>query len=372
MDEINLVTLREIYPKVIEDEYFKGTPFEAYVRDHCLVPFDGGAYMQNTFLYAPMIGGAYGIGQTFNTTKRQTLSGTFFDPKYYEVAIPEYKEIIQVVNKGSLAIFSLVDVDLRNAMNTISAITAIDMSLHGQASGGGVVGNRILHINGWEEAYNDGITPSWTGSRFPTYGTVARNGVIGSAMNSTPVWCGKPDGSTGPIQYPTMEETYQTASRNNVEPNLGVGNKAAYAYMKERLQVQQRFQQEKDPIWGMTGFRFNSAMCLKDDYFPSLKYGVNDPNLGNYLTGTFTVPSGVSAQSGLPTTGTTVTVGECWTWFNTQKVLFRLTDDPEYGYGFSGFLPAQDNTRVVGYIKAAQNMQFTAPWSGLSLYGIGG
>lgn len=363
MDPLNLTTLKEVYPRVIIDQYFKGTPLQAYIRDHCMVPFGGGAFMQNTHLFAPMIGGAYGIGASFNTMKRETMTGTIFEPKFYEVAVPEYKEVIQVLNKGPQALFSMIQTDLANAMNTISAIIAIDQALNGQT--------RPLHINGWTEALNDGITPSWDGNVYESYGTQARNGNIGSVLNSIPLWCGNSDGSVGAVSYALWEESYQDATIANQEPDLGATNKLGYALIKERMQVQQRFAQEKDPYWGVNGLRFNSAMVLKDDYFPSLKYGVNDPNLGNYLTGTFVVPADVSALSGLPEVGTTVTVGEVFCWFNTKNILQRITDDAEYGFGFSGFLPAQDNTKVVGYIKAALNNQYLAPRLMKQLYGIG-
>jgi len=35
-DKINLVTRKEIYPKIIEDWYFKETPFVAYYKQLCL------------------------------------------------------------------------------------------------------------------------------------------------------------------------------------------------------------------------------------------------------------------------------------------------------------------------------------------------
>lgn len=371
MDELNIVTLKEIYPKVIVDQFFKASPQLAYFRDHCMVPFGGGSFMQNTWLYAPMIGGAYAQGATWNITKRETLGATFFDPKYYEVSVPEYKEQIQVQNKGPLAVFSLVDTDLRNGMNTISAITAIACNQHGQAAGATVAGNRVLEMNGFPEAINDGLNPSYDGNVYPVYGGRTRNGIIGGAINSTPLWGGNPDGSLGMIQYPFMEMMYQTASIGNLEPDLIVGNKAIYAYMKERLEVKQRLQQERDPIWGAMGFRFNSAMVLKDDYFPSLKFGVNDPNIGNYLTGSFVVPASATAASGLPTPGTTVTVGEVLVMYNTQNILFRLSDDPEYGYGWTGFKPAQDNSRVVGQILAAQNLEFPSVRLHAQAYGFG-
>jgi hypothetical protein len=371
LDEINLTTLKEIFPKVIEDNYFLDTPFQAYLRARSLVPFGGGAFMQNTFLYAPMIGGSYAKGANFNITKRQTLAGTVFDPKYYEVSVPEYKEDIQVLNKGPLAVFSLIDVDLRNAMNTISAIIAIAMSLHGQASGSGITGNRPNDINGWIEAMNDGITPGWDGSIFTAYGTAPRNAVIGSALNSQPLWGGTSTGATAPITYQFLEEMYQIFSIGRVEPDLEVCNKALYAYIKERIQPQQRFSQERDPFFGVSGMRHNSAMILKDDYFPSLKFGVNNPDLGNYLTSSFTSPAAVGTQSNMPTQ-TVCTVGEVLAMFNTKKWLFRISDDPEYGFGFSGFVPAQDNTRVVGQVKAACNLECTAPRLQGQAFGFGG
>jgi hypothetical protein len=371
LDEINLTTLKEIYPRVIEDNFFLDTPFQAYLRARAMVPFGGGAFMQNVFLYAPLIGGSYAKGASFNITKRQTLAGTLFDPKFYEVSVPEYKEDIQVLNKGPLAVFSLIDIDLRNALNTISAIIAVAMSLHGQASGAGIVGNRPNDINGWIEALNDGITPGWDGSIFPNYGTQPRNGVITNKMNSVPVWVGTAGGATAPITFQILEELYQIASIGREEPDLEVCNKAVYAFIKERIQPQQRFAQERDPYFGCSGMRHNSAMILKDDYFPSLKFGQNDLDIGNWLTGTFTSPATVGTGSNMPT-ATLLTVGEVLAMFNTRKWLFRISDDPEYGFGFSGFVPAQDNTKVVGQEKAAVNLECTGPRYNLQAFGIGG
>jgi hypothetical protein len=336
-----------------------------------LVPFGGGSRMQNTFLYAPMIGGFYSKGDSFNVTKRQTLAGTVFDPRYVAVSVPEYKEDIQVTNKGPLAVFSLIDTDLANAMQTISAIVGVALSLHGQPSASGIIGNRPKAINGWIEAINDGVTPGWDGSTFPMYGTAPRNGVVKSALNSVPYWCGDQSGNAGMLSYNMILEAYTDACIGRERPNLGVANKAALAYAKERLEVKQRIISETDPIWGVKGFRFEDAMMLQDDYFPSLKYGTNDPDLGNYLTGTFTSPSSPPAASNMPGS-TTLTVGEVLVFYNTRKWLFRISDDKEYGFGFSGFVPAQDNTKVVGQVKAMVNLECTAPRLNKQLFGIGG
>lgn len=369
LDEINLTTLAEIYPTTIEDNFFLDTPFLAYLRAHCLTDFTGGANTRFTFLYAPMIGGAYARGDSFNIAKRQTLAGAVFDPKLYEVSIPEYLEDLEVINKGPLAVFSLIDTDLANAMHTISAIVGIAINRHGQVSGGGVIGNRPKEINGWAEAVNDGVTNAWDGSVFPTYGTATRNSAIGATLNSIPYWCGQQSGAAAPITYQVLEETYQDASIGREEPNLGVSNKAVYAYIKERIQPQQRFAQERDPYFGVSGMKMNSAMILKDDYFPSLRYGQNDPNLGNWLTAGFTSAATPSSFSNMPAS-TALTPGEVFNWFNTKKWLLRISNSSLFGFGFTGFKPAQDNTRVVGQILAALNLECVAPRLQKTLFGI--
>ena len=362
--ELNAVTLYEIYPRTVEDEFFLATPFLAYLRDHCLVPFTGGSFMQSAVRYASLIGGFYAPGAAFNLAKRQTITALTFDTRYCYVAIPEYQEQIQVENVGANAVASLLEADMQNGVDTINAITAVAVAQSGQ-------GSRSLAINGWAEALNNGVDPSWDGNIYTTYGNVTRNAAVGSTLNSVPQWCGDQAGNPGPIQYSQLEEGYQDASIGQKEPNLGTGNKAVIAYIKEKMVVQQRFQQEKDPVWGVTGFRFNNAMVMKDDYFPSLRYGKNDPVLGNYLTGSFTSPASPSAQSGLPAS-TSCTVGEVFCWFNTFDYLFRVSDSDQYGYGFSGFIPTQDNSRVVGTIRAMVNLQCLSPRTSKQFYGIGG
>jgi hypothetical protein len=371
--EVDLVTLHEIYPKVIEDLFFMDTALLAHFRAKCLVPFHGGAFMQNVFSYAPMVTGSYAKGQNWNINKRQTLGGTRFDPKYYVAVIPEFEEDVEVTNKGELAVFKLLDTDLRNGMNSISAASAVALANHGQASASGITGNRPNDINGWPEAYNDGLLPGWEGSIFPYYGTATRNAVMGSVLNSSPYWCGGADGSTGLITYGKMLTTYMQCSRGKQQPNLGCGNKGVIGFIEERIQPQQRFGQEQDPYWGVSGLKMKNALIMHDDYFPSTLYGVNDPDLGNYLASTvsYTAPSPIPTGSNFPAS-CTLYIGEPFVWFNTDKWLFRISDSKKYGYGASGFVPSQMNSRVVCVIRAAVNAECIAPWSGKQLLGIGG
>ncbi len=371
VDELSATTKYEIYPELVTDNFFLAVPELAYFRDHCLVPFGGGTFMQAVFRYASMIGGFYAPGSNFNITRRNTLAALQFDTRYLYVSIPEFKEEIQVENKGVNAVISILEADMQNGIDTANALVAVNMALSGQ-------GARSLAMNGWVEAIDDGITPQWDGTVYTSYGNQARNGDIGPALNSVPVFCGTSTGAAGVVQYSTLEEGYQDASIGKKEPNLAVGNKAVIAYVKEKLVVQQRFQQERDPVWGVMGFRLNNAMVLKSDYFPSLKYGKNDPILGNYLTATFASPGTTAnggtadAASNLPASGNTVTVGEVFNMYNTFDWLFRISDSEEFGFGFSGFVPTNNNTRIVGQIKAMVNLECLSPRTQKSFYGIGG
>lgn len=360
--ELNAVTLQEIFPRTIADDFFLATPLLAYFRDHCLVPFTGGLFMQSPIRYAPMIGGFYAPGSNFNLTKRQTLTAGQWTARYVYVSIPEYLEEISVINKGELAVAQILDADMQNGVDTLNGIVAVALAQSGQ-------GTRALAINGWSEILNNGVDPSWDGTIYTTYAGLTRNGAIGSAINSVPQWCGDAAGNPGIPSYPLLELGYQDACRGNKEPNLGVGNKGVIAQIKSQMVVQQRFQQERDPVWGVTGFRFNNAMILKDDYFPSARYGINDPVLGSSTTGTIAIGGSPSTQSGLPA-NTTVTVGGVFCFFNTFDFLFRISDSEQYGGGFSGFVPSQLNTRVVGQLKMMCNVQNPSPWSSKQFYGI--
>jgi hypothetical protein len=365
VDELNATTLYEVYPQTVTDNFFLAVPELAYFRDHCLVPFGGGSFMQAVFRYAPMIGGFYAPGSSFNIAKRTTLAALQFNPKYGYVSIPEYLEEVSVQNKGANAVVSILDADMQNGVDTANAIVAVAMANSGQ-------GARSLSINGWVEAIDDGLTPQWDGGVYTSYGEQARNGAVGSALNSVPVWCGTAAGAAGVIQYSTLEEGYQDASIGKKEPNLAVGNKAVIAYVKEKMVVQQRFQQERDPVWGVMGFRLNNAMVLKSDYFPSLKYGKNDPILGNYLTGTVDTTGMAPASASNFPANTVCTIGEVLNFYNTFDWLFRISDSEQFGFGFSGFVPAQNNTRVVGQVKFMVNLECLSPRTQKTFLGIGG
>lgn len=368
IDALNATTLKEIYPRVVRDVFFKNSPFLAYVRNN-VIPWSGGVSTDSAFIYDALIGGAYAKGQTFNLTKPETVAALTFTPRLYEVNITEYLEDVEIFNKGPQAVFSRVDLDMTNAMNTMNAIIAIALWRHGQASGSNISDDRSIHTNGISEALNNGTDPSWDGNIFSTYGGQSRNGVVGSTLNSIPKWCGDSSGAAGEISYSILAEGYQDACRGRLEPNLIVTNKAVYAYIQERLEAKQRLAQETDPIYGATGFRFNKCMVLKDDYAPSAVYGENNARLGNFTTSTFTSPASPTSRSGLPAS-TSCTVGEVLFMLNTDTWDFRVSDSPLFQFGFTGFKEQPDSTRVAGQMLAALTAICRDPQLNKQYYGI--
>jgi hypothetical protein len=138
----------------------------------------------------------------------------------------------------------------------------------------------------------------------------------------------------------------------------------------------QRFDQSaasvRDPYWGATGFRFKNAIVMRDDYFPSAIPGYADASnggLGNNLTSTIAYTALATNYNNFPTANATLTVGEVLCMFNTSRIKFRISDSREFGFNATDFIRAPDSTRIASQLKAAVNLEFTAPWTGIQGYG---
>lgn len=342
LDELNTSTQRNIVPGIV-DNVFKNDPLLAYMKKNNLEKFTGGTQIQENFIYDVLPnGGAYADGQTFSMVLAQVETGATFLPKHYVVPVTLSKNQIQIFNKGPEAVFRLVDSRLQNAALTMSAILAIALYNEGQST------TRSLELNGLAEILNDGTNNSWTGSAYSTYGTLSRSTTGGSVLKS-PLTLPTAN-IAGPITYKLLEEGYNSIVIGDEYPNLMVTTNLGMSYIKEKFQPQWRVETQDANI-GFNGVKFNQAMIIQSQYAPG-SAGVNDAKLGNYLA--------PSSQ------------GETLFFLNTKYFRFWVTDDPEFGFGFTGFKPAQDSLIVGGQYLFSGNVTCQAPRLNRHFYNITG
>lgn len=364
---VNIVARHEIYPGLIDDFWFTESALFSRLRE-TIQPFTGGTFTRSVFRFRPLTASFYKMGQTFNIQKVQTLGDSNFDMRLCQSSIPEFEEELMIYAKGENAVFSLLDEDLENGLQTITDLVSFALWGEGQTDDS--------QINGFAEFIGDGVLPQWNGFVATSYGGSTRNTNYGSTLNGNIYWAGNQAGGVGPINWPLLEQAYRAACRGSKEPDLIVSNKAAYSYMLAKQEPQYRIENNvQDPYWGGSGFKFHNAYVMVDEHAPSALYGLSDDDnfgLGNFKTAAFTNPV-TTAKNNFPTTSTAanLTPGEVIFILNTNEMVMRITDEPQYAFGFSGFLGAQDSNKLVGRIKAGLNFEGLGSRYQSTIYGIG-
>lgn len=358
LDQLNVATERYIQDNpALVDNFFQNDPLLAYLKLNVREDFTGGTLIQEGFVYGVLPGGGYGKGKEFNITEKQIEQSIQLVPRLFEVNVTMSLEDIKVFNKGPQAAFKLIDSRMTGAYMSLGAYVAIGQYLNGQSAG------YTFNLNGLAEAINDGTTNSFDTATYTTYGGITRNGAVGAALNSVPLNVG------GAIEYNQLEETYGDASFGNIEANLGVTTVKGYSYVKEKFQTQQRFNDTQDPAIGFNGMKFNSATLIKSRYCPG-----SDIATANTQSNVAAVAYLTETSNGAVTAYPTITTGETLWWINARKpyIRFYISDDPLFGFGFTGFKPAQGNTKVCGQVLLAANIVVPGPRYHKQLYGITG
>jgi len=357
LDQLNVSTQRYIRDNpALVDNWSQNDPLIAYAKLNARETFTGGTLIQEGFSFDNLIGGAYLKGKEFDITEKQVEQACQFNMKFFEVNVTLSQEDVEVLNKGPLAVFKLVDSRMTNAYQTLGAFMAIGQYLNGINAG------YTANFNGLAEALNDNTTASWDNNTYSTYGGITRGGQVGTALNSVPT------NVNGAIQYTTLENTYGNAEFGNIQPNLGVTTVKGYSYIKEKFQTQQRFNDTQDPAIGFNGLKFNSATLIKSRYCPGSDIASTTTATNKTAVSYLTQSSG-GAVTAYPTLA--VASSETLFWLNCRKPYFNfyISDSPRYGFGFTGFKPAQGNTKVAGQVLAACALTFE-PRYHQQLYGI--
>ena len=287
--------------------------------------------------------GAYAKGAEFDITEKQVEQQAQFDIKFQYTDVTLSKEDTQVLNAGPNAVFRLIDGRMTNAYMAAGSAYALSLYLNGARAG------FTNLIRGLAEGLNDNSVVSWDNNTYSTYGGLTRGGTIGVALNSTPRSLGRS------IEYTDMEEGYGDASWGGTqyEPNIGITTVLGYSYIKEKHQTQQRFNDTQDPAIGFNGLKFNNATILKSRYCPGKDITDTTPSLSNKLAVDFLKKSSAGALTAYPTLATANSETLFWINARIPYICLYVSSDAEYGFGFTGFKPAQGNTKVAGQVLVA-------------------
>lgn len=376
IDWLNAITYKSINSKAMEDLVFRKGALLAYARKNQFEPYEGGVSMDEAVVYDSMIGGFYDTGAPLSTDVVQPIAGLRWTPRKSYVTIAEFEENL-AINRGPAAVFSALRTKHRVAVNTLNSIWNIAMWLHGQAISGD---DRSKFTNGIEEALNDGVTQSWRGNIFTSYGDQTRNAEVASGyngLNSIPYFCGNSStGAAGQITYDKLVDIHLRATEGDRMPNLILSNKAMWGFMLKRIQTQQHFEFRRDigtdAVYGARSIKFLNTDIVVDNYAPSstTQSGLNEPKLGNYATAaTVTISGSPAASSNIPSSGTFVP-GEVGAMLNTDTWKYRLSNHPSFKFGFTGYIPNQINSLLVGRIRAMGTYYCSNPGLNSIFFGV--
>lgn len=379
-DQISATTLADLRRDVVQDNFFIDGAFQRLMRLYGAVDqFLGGTIMQEPFQYDRVNGGAYAPGSDVEVVQKQILAATSFTPRAYKEDVPINLWQTEVLNNGPAGMVSIYDAYMTNAIQALSEDLNIDAYWHGQGTSTGVAQNRSNFINGFDEAVSDGVNPGWTGNYYTNYGGQSRTaGSMGPALNAIPIWAGDANGNVGQVSYGLLLQAYLNCIQN---PDTGLCNKAAFAYIAQREEPKQRFTQETDPRIGLTGFKILEAYIHVDKLAPSTKFGsIYAAGLSQGTTfkpATFTLPNLSAAQvavSGYPASATpTINPGEPFFWLRLKDWKWRESASPEYSQNFTPPIRTQTNPDlIVMFLKEATTLYTPSPRDNSQIVGIGG
>lgn len=283
--EIDASNLESVRRNVVFNNLFVGTPFQAKLRRAGVWDeFLGGAGMMEGILYGRTQGAAVNPGQTITVTRQQINTGIKFLPKAYATWYPlddwemdDGSGTGGVINSGPSMIVDEYQLYMESLVLTMNTMQEMDSFRHGQASSSTVTDNRTKTINGLDEALNNGIDTSAYGNIYKTYGGQARNGNVGIALNSTPVFLGTQPttysgGGTsnpGQIDFAALMQLWSQCKVAGGNPTLGITNVFGFKAVAIALDAQRRdiSNTKHDIKWD--GLNFNGVDIYADPLAPS-------------------------------------------------------------------------------------------------------
>jgi hypothetical protein len=394
-NEIDASNLESVRRNVVFNNLFVGTPFQAKLRRAGVWDeFLGGAGMMEGILYGRTQGAAVNPGQTITVTRQQINTGIKFLPKAYATWYPlddwemdDGSGTGGVINSGPSMIVDQYQLYMENLVLTMNTMQEMDSFRHGQAASATITDNRVKTINGLDEALNNGVDPSVYGNIYKSYGGQQRNGNIGIALNSTPIYCGTSSGGTGQIDFSVLMQLWSQCKVTGGSPSLGITNVFGFKAVAIALDAQRRdiSNTRHDIKWD--GLNFNGVDIYADPLAPSAQAqnyialgaavggGQGNASLvdgvgSSTTTVAFTTPQFVSPSgapvtvsptgSGLPS-NQTISPGEVLYFLEPESFKIRPTNKKGWNFGLRR-APMPNNVSIDAlFMRLGINLYNTQP-----------
>jgi hypothetical protein len=372
-----------------------------------------GTGVRNPYIYDFAHGSATEPGATINPTRKQMVSDSKYDIRFYESDIEVERTEYDLYNAaGDTQLVSQESIDNYCMTKRLESMVEMDAYQHGQWNSGspgggtaGVANDRHRSSNGFDEVFNNGVDPGPFGNYYLLTGGVTRNGVTGQAYNSTPYYCGTASGTAGSITWPVFQRAVAQLSVLGAKAKVGfVGpfgwGAIATAFRQQSVTMQLDVKEGTD--FGWRSIDFNGIKIHEDPLCPSsaafsflpggnpaafgstsaAKYydgSGGSTQLSPFLTPTYKV-NGVSAAAGSlsPTgsnipSGITINPGEAL-YFIDPEAMVMLPPKPGSGWTFTF-----DENRIpnnisssIRYLRLATNIYGDQPLHGMIIYGFKG
>lgn len=402
-----------ITANIIYDCFNTHYPVLAAMRENGVTErFFQGTAALSSFLYNDPHGSATQPGETITPQLTQLATNAKFFEKFYESDLAVDDTVYNLFNaKGDTQIFDLQDLHTYALVKTLDRMVEMDAYKHGQPSAGspggqaGVLQNRWLSSNGFNEAFSNGYDPDIFGNVFLQYGGVTRNAVVGQAYNSVPYYCGTASGVAGSPTPAVLQRAMAQLSMRGARTKIGFTSPFGWGALAVmwRSSAWINIESVKEGTdFGWRSVNYGGNLIIEDPCCPTTvgwqylpggnpaAYGTSSlasftdgsgstSALTKFLTPTFTY-NGVAVATGtLSPSGSNIPSN---TTIDPGEPLYLLSPDsmellpPKKGSGWefdSRLLPLPDNVSMANRIqRLATNVHSCNPPHGIVIFGIAG
>jgi hypothetical protein len=305
-NDISAKTNKHIVPALIDNVY-KASPVLVKIRSNNQERFEGGLSIRHGIMYAELKGGAFGRGQTFDTSYVTTDTALEVNIKFYYTNITLYGTD-NVLARGPEAAMSHVQSKMFNASGKMAKLLA--QAFYGD--GQGTVTSPI-ELDGFAASVDDG-------TNYAQYGGITRSDIGTGANTGINAYY---QGGVNTFALSNLQTAFGATWFGAEHVDLIACPQPQWDAIWNKIQPQQRFMDESSDVAkvGFQSLRFNGVPVVVDQYCPA---------------------------------------GKIW-GLNTKYIYLYVSTLPKYQFGFTGWKESANTDDVTGQYLFAGNLLNVAP-----------